>query len=357
MRDSHVLFLSTEAFTRVVQAHPQAIRVISSALIDKLMNTIRQGSTTSPATSIVVLPLDDSVHVREFGRSASGVRWSPWSGRSRWSRPTPRAELGRNPSNLARAVWREHLEASLRRRRVRRGVRRSTRGPTNVCSKPTSSCSRPRPARHRDPARRTRARGAARDPPRTAWSWCCCTNPRPDAARNAQLARRAVHRSSPSHPRRPRRRLRARRPSPRGPGHRCGLQRRRRPRIARHRCVPARCQRVASRSTRRRAPASARSSPARSRGDSPDDVSRPDPRRSVDRSPVDLTLPTVSFRPAPGSPSTSRTARGLDVEDTWLNFLCVSTNLTRGRLEIHDRGPAWAAVRSSFSVPGTVPAR
>ena len=71
---------------------------------------------------------------------------------------------------------------------------------------------------------------------------------------------------------------------------------------------------------------------------------------------MDLTLPTLSF--ASGGRVTQHIkdgAQGLDVEDTWLNFFCVSTNLTRGALEIHTRGNGWAAVRSSFSVPGLFP--
>src|SRR6185503_17908517 len=112
LRDSHVLFLSTEAFGRVVQAHPQAMRVISSALIDKLMNTIRQGLTTSPATSIAILPLDDSPAVREFGTRLGRCLESLVGTVSVVTADTARAELGANPSHLARAVWREHLEAS-----------------------------------------------------------------------------------------------------------------------------------------------------------------------------------------------------------------------------------------------------
>ena len=76
----------------------------------------------------------------------------------------------------------------------------------------------------------------------------------------------------------------------------------------------------------------------------------------MDRSPVDLTFPSVSF--AAGGRVTRHIkegAQGLDLEDTWLNFLCVSTNLTRGALEVHQRGPGWTAVRSSFSVPGLFP--
>lgn len=92
------------------------------------------------------------------------------------------------------------------------------------------------------------------------------------------------------------------------------------------------------------------------RGDGPDDVSTQIRAAVVEKSPVDLTFPTVSF--ASGRRVTRHIkegAQGLDVEDTWLNFFCVSTNLTRGALEIHSRGPAWAAVRSSFSVPGLFP--
>ena len=108
---------------------------------------------------------------------------------------------------------------------------------------------------------------------------------------------------------------------------------------------------------RPRGRASARSSPARLHAAMGPTTS---PRRSgaavVDRSPVDLTFPSVSF--AAGGRVTHHIkegAQGLDLEDTWLNFLCVSTNLTRGKLEIHRRGPGWAAVRSSFSVPGLFP--
>ena len=75
VRDSHLLFLSSDAFGHVVQSHPQALRTISSVLISKLMHTIRYGSTTTPATSIVIVPLDESPPVRELGeRLASSLR-------------------------------------------------------------------------------------------------------------------------------------------------------------------------------------------------------------------------------------------------------------------------------------------
>lgn len=74
------------------------------------------------------------------------------------------------------------------------------------------------------------------------------------------------------------------------------------------------------------------------------------------KSPVDITLPIVSL--AAGGRVSQRmrdAARGLDFEDGWLNGFCVSTNLTRGEVEIHNSGPAWLGLRASFSIPGVFP--
>jgi NTE family protein len=74
------------------------------------------------------------------------------------------------------------------------------------------------------------------------------------------------------------------------------------------------------------------------------------------KSPVDLTLPIVSL--AAGARVSRRmqdAARGLDFEDTWVNGFCVSTNLTRGEVEVHRTGPGWLGLRASFSIPGVFP--
>ncbi len=42
------------------------------------------------------------------------------------------------------------------------------------------------------------------------------------------------------------------------------------------------------------------------------------------------------------------------IEDLWLPFVAVSSNLTRKSVELHTRGPAWAALRASCSLPGIV---
>jgi NTE family protein/lysophospholipid hydrolase len=43
------------------------------------------------------------------------------------------------------------------------------------------------------------------------------------------------------------------------------------------------------------------------------------------------------------------------IEDLWLNFFCISTNLTRATMVVHQRGPVWRAVRASMSIPGLLP--
>lgn len=43
------------------------------------------------------------------------------------------------------------------------------------------------------------------------------------------------------------------------------------------------------------------------------------------------------------------------IEDLWLPFFCISANLTQATVVVHDRGPAWRAVRASSSLPGVLP--
>lgn len=74
------------------------------------------------------------------------------------------------------------------------------------------------------------------------------------------------------------------------------------------------------------------------------------------KSPVDFTFPAISI--ASGGRVSQRmqdAARGLDFEDQWRNGFCVSTNLTRAAIELHRSGPAWLGLRASFSIPGVFP--
>ncbi len=43
---------------------------------------------------------------------------------------------------------------------------------------------------------------------------------------------------------------------------------------------------------------------------------------------------------------------GIDIEDLWLNFFCISCNLSTTATMIHERGPLWKAIRASASLPG-----
>jgi NTE family protein/lysophospholipid hydrolase len=43
------------------------------------------------------------------------------------------------------------------------------------------------------------------------------------------------------------------------------------------------------------------------------------------------------------------------IEDSWVPFFCVSTDLLRAALVMHDRGSLWKSVRASCSIPGIFP--
>lgn len=43
------------------------------------------------------------------------------------------------------------------------------------------------------------------------------------------------------------------------------------------------------------------------------------------------------------------------IEDLWTRYFCVSTNVTQGKVEIHERGPIWIAARATTAVPGVYP--
>lgn len=48
-------------------------------------------------------------------------------------------------------------------------------------------------------------------------------------------------------------------------------------------------------------------------------------------------------------------ARSLDIEDLWLPYFCISTNMTRARSVVHRRGNLAHAMRASVSIPGVLP--
>ena len=75
------------------------------------------------------------------------------------------------------------------------------------------------------------------------------------------------------------------------------------------------------------------------------------------RSPVDLTVPTVSVA------SGARLTAGLrelcgearTIEDLWMRLSVVSTNLTTSDANVHRTGSLWRALRASTAIPGVFP--
>jgi predicted acylesterase/phospholipase RssA len=71
---------------------------------------------------------------------------------------------------------------------------------------------------------------------------------------------------------------------------------------------------------------------------------------------LDYTLPVASLLAGRRiSGSIERGAGDWDIEDLWLSYFCVSTNLTSGRSVVHRRGNLARAMRASVSIPGVLP--
>lgn len=68
------------------------------------------------------------------------------------------------------------------------------------------------------------------------------------------------------------------------------------------------------------------------------------------------TLPVIALLSGNGPARALECEFGQDrIEDLWLPFFCVSTNLTRATLSIHRDGPIARSVQASMSVPGILP--
>ncbi len=70
----------------------------------------------------------------------------------------------------------------------------------------------------------------------------------------------------------------------------------------------------------------------------------------------DRTLPIVSLMAGKKVLHLLRSLYGeRAIEDLWRPYFSISTNLTRARIDLDDRGPLWRAVRKSMSIPGVFP--
>lgn len=73
-------------------------------------------------------------------------------------------------------------------------------------------------------------------------------------------------------------------------------------------------------------------------------------------SPIDFTAPAIAL--AKGAKVTAGIKAGFGdamIENLWLRYYCVSSNLSAGEVAVHTRGPLWKALRASVAIPGLWP--
>ena len=80
-------------------------------------------------------------------------------------------------------------------------------------------------------------------------------------------------------------------------------------------------------------------------------------RAFIDDRPMDdYTLPVVSLVKGQKLVATLKKYLGeVAIEDLWIPYFAVSSNLSRSRIVIHTTGPLWKAVRATVSLPGIFP--
>jgi CRP-like cAMP-binding protein/predicted acylesterase/phospholipase RssA len=70
----------------------------------------------------------------------------------------------------------------------------------------------------------------------------------------------------------------------------------------------------------------------------------------------DATLPIMAFLSARRTVKILKEVFGHTfIEDLWLRYFCVSSNLSTAEVVVHEEGPLWLGIRASVSVPGILP--
>lgn len=69
----------------------------------------------------------------------------------------------------------------------------------------------------------------------------------------------------------------------------------------------------------------------------------------------DYTLPIMSLVRGEHLDRVLHDHLPMDIEDLWLPFFAVSSNLTTSEVNVHDHGPLWKAIRASVSLPAILP--
>lgn len=69
----------------------------------------------------------------------------------------------------------------------------------------------------------------------------------------------------------------------------------------------------------------------------------------------DYTLPIISLVRGEHLNEVLQRHLPMDIEDLWLPFFAVSSDLSTSQVRVHDRGPLWQAIRASVSLPAILP--
>ncbi|MEM7029090.1 MAG: cyclic nucleotide-binding and patatin-like phospholipase domain-containing protein [Chloroflexota bacterium] len=70
---------------------------------------------------------------------------------------------------------------------------------------------------------------------------------------------------------------------------------------------------------------------------------------------LDLTLPIVSMAAGRKMSKTLATEfDGIQIEDLWIPYFCLSSNLTKAKPEVHSQGQLWRYMRASCTLPGLI---
>ncbi len=69
----------------------------------------------------------------------------------------------------------------------------------------------------------------------------------------------------------------------------------------------------------------------------------------------DYTIPIVSLVRGEHLNRILQTHLPMDIEDLWLPYFAVSSDLSANQVRVHERGPLWRAVRASVSLPAILP--
>ena len=79
--------------------------------------------------------------------------------------------------------------------------------------------------------------------------------------------------------------------------------------------------------------------------------------KAIRRQPFrDYTVPMIALLRTQGLDQVAKWAFGeTDIEDLWLNYFAVSSDLRHAEIVVHRRGPLWLATRASGALPGIVP--